>query len=74
MCLVDSSMALSKYWKMALIGCYSCKGHNTSISTTSAVVEDGFLCRHFGSNFIPTATIVDKTWSGNKCSDVPTKI
>ena len=27
----------------------------------SAVVEDRFLCRHVGSNFIPTATIVDKT-------------
>ena len=37
----------------------------------SAVVEDRFPCRHVGSNFIPTAT---KQWSGNKCSDVPTKI
>ena len=27
----------------------------------SAVVEDRFLCRHVGSNFIPTATFVDKT-------------
>ena len=26
-----------------------------------AVVEDRFLCRHVGANFIPTATIVDKT-------------
>ena len=28
---------------------------------TSAVVENRFLCRHFGSKFIPMATIVDKT-------------
>ena len=31
------------------------------ILLTSAVVEDRFLCRHVGSKFIPTATIVDKT-------------
>ena len=28
---------------------------------SSAVVEDRFLCRHVGSNFIPTATFVNKT-------------
>ena len=46
-----------------------CTNHNvTTIRITklcslyiSAVVEDRFLCRHVGSNFIPTATIVDKT-------------
>ena len=39
-----------------------------SIHTTSAVVEDRFLCWHVGSNFIPTMTIVDRNkyqW----CSD-----
>ena len=37
----------------------------------SSVVEDRFLCRHVGSNFIQLST---KQWSGNKCSDVLTKI
>ena len=31
------------------------------VQIISAVVEDRFLCRHVGSNSIPTATIVDKT-------------
>ena len=35
--------------------------------TWSAVVEDRFLCRHVGSNFIPTATLptalVQKYWT-----------
>ena len=47
---------------------------STSEVSTSPIVEDRFLCRHVGSNFILTATIVTKQWSGNKCSDVPTKI
>ena len=43
------------------------------IMLSSAVFEDRFLFRHGWSNFIPTATIVNKT-IGNKCSDVLTKI
>ena len=42
--------------------------HRFENKNSSAVVEDRFLCRHVGSNFIPTE------WSENKCSDVPTQI
>ena len=35
------------------------KNQNRNIN--SVVVEDRFICRHVGSKFIPTATIVDKT-------------
>ena len=52
----------------------SIKGKKSMYVWCSAVVEDRFLCRHVGSNFIPTATIVDKIMVRNKCSDVPTKI
>ena len=41
---------------------------------TSAVVEDRLLCRHVGSNFIATATIVDKTVVRKEMQYVPTKI
>ena len=56
-------------------GCNFTGDHTiTTLINGSAVVEDRFLCWHVGSKFIPTATIATKQWSGNKCSDVLTKI
>ena len=36
----------------------------------SAVVEDRFLCRHVGSNFIPTAKFVDRQNNGQEINAV----
>ena len=44
------------------------------VAITSAVVEDRFLCRHVGSISSRRRQLSTKQWSGNKCSDVPTKI